>query len=338
MKPKLFVLTIGILFLMVGSILAQGKISGYMFGDYYYMAANHNEDIEGSNGFWFRRIYVTYDQGLSDEVSMQFRIEMNSAGNFTSTSNLSPFVKDAYLKWKRDRHSIYIGISSTPTWGMIEKFWGYRPAEKTPLDLQKFGSSRDFGVALKGNWDSGIRVSYHLMFGNGSGNGSENNEGKKVMLALGGKTEGGIVVEGYVDFEERPGKTNRYTLQGFAGYESESFRIGAQFAHQNRQVDGADDMKLQIGSVFAAAKFSEKVWGFARVDRQFDPNPDGARISYLPFDNTAKSTLLLGGLDFTPTKNVHFMPNIEAVLYGENGGASPDTDIIPRVTFYYVWE
>ncbi|MFQ5650809.1 MAG: hypothetical protein ACE5IY_12775 [bacterium] len=314
----------------------QGNIKGYMFGDYYYMAGNHNKEIEDANGFWLRRIYLTYDKGLSEAFAIRLRFEMNSAGDFASKDKLTPVVKDAYLKWKHDRHTVYVGISGTPTWGFVESFWGYRAVEKTALDLQKFGSSRDFGLALKGSLDSGKRLNYHLMVGNGSSNGSENNDGKKVMLALRGKPGSGLIVEGYVDFEERPGKTNRYTLQGFAGYETATFRIGVQIAHQNRQVAGGDDLQLQIGSIFAAARLSSKTWTYVRVDRQFDPNPDGAKISYLPFDSSAKSTFLLAGLDFRPHKNVHLMPNVEVVLYDENNlGASPDTDFMPRLSYYY---
>lgn len=310
----------------------NGKISGYVFGDYYYVVSNHDEDLEGSNGFWLRRIYLGYDRNLSEAFSTRLRLEMNSAGDFATNEKLTPVVKDAYLRWKHNEHSVYLGISSSPIWGLIEDFWGYRAVEKTPLDLQRFGSSRDFGVAVKGKLDSGKRVSYHVMFGNGSSNGSENNDGKKVMLSLSTKASSGLLVEGYVDFEDRPGDANRYTLQGFAGYESDDFRLGVQFAHQNRQTTG-DDVTLQLGSVFAVAKLSEKTWGYARIDRQFDANPEGARIEYIPFDATAKSTFLLAGIDYAATSNVHFMPNIEAIVY--SGGTEPDSDVIPRFTFYY---
>ena len=314
----------------------QGKISGYMFGDYYYVAANHNKDIEDANGFWMRRIYLTYDKGLSEQFSMRFRMEMSNPGNFTSTSKMTPVVKDAYLKWKKGLNSIVLGISPTPTWDFIEHFWGFRSVEKTPLDLQKFGSSRDFGIAFKGNFDVEKRFGYHLMLANGSSNGTENNDGKKVMLSLSAKTDAGFVVEGYVDYEERPGDSNRYTLQGFAGYKTKRARVGAQFSHQNRKVPGAGDLNLEIGSLFGAAKLTDKVWGFARVDRQFDANPDGAKISYIPFDNSAESTFLVGGVDIRPAKDVHLMPNVEAVIYDKNdAGFTPDTDVIPRFSFYY---
>jgi len=332
----LFILTV------TNSAFAQenGKISGYMFGDYYYVASNHNEDLQDANGFWFRRIYLTYDQGLSEDFAIRFRIEMNSAGDFTSKTKLEPFVKDAYLKWKHHRHSIIFGISPTPTWNVVEKVWGYRSVEKTPLDLQKFGSSRDFGLAVKGSLDSEKRVNYHFMIANGNSTSSENNAGKKLLFSLSGKINKNILVEGYADFEERPGTSNRYTVQGFAAYQRDNFRMGMQFAHQNRQVsEGMEDLKLQIGSVFAAAKLTKKAWGFARMDRVFDPNSEGVKIAYIPFDSTAKSTFLVAGLDFRPIDNVHLIPNVEAVLYNENGtGIRPGNDVVPRLTFYYVWK
>ena len=340
---KLTPLTLAfMLFILTRLATAQeiGKISGYMFGDYYYMASSHNEALEDANGFWFRRIYFTYDQALNEDFEVRFRLEMNSAGDFTSKTNLEPFVKDAYLKWKHGRHSILFGISPTPTWDLIESVWGYRSVEKTPLDLQKFGSSRDFGLAFKGSLDSEKRVNYHFMIANGNSTSSENNAGKKLLLSVTGKINNHILVEGYGDFEGRPGVSDRYTLQGFVAYQYDNFRLGLQFAQQNREVgEGLEDLKLQVGSVFAAAKISEKTWGFARIDRLFDPSPDGAKISYIPFDPTAKSTFLLVGLDLMPIKEVHIMPNVEAVLYDENdAGVSPDNDVIPRVTFYYIWK
>ena len=97
-------------------------------------------------------------------------------------------------------------------------------------------------------------------------------------------------------------------------------------------------MNMQIASVFAVSKLSENTWGFARIDRAFDPYPEGDKSSYIRFENTAKSTFLLVGLDIVPAKNIHLIPNIEIVLYDKNAaGKSPNTDIMPRMTLYYIW-
>lgn len=317
--------------------LAQGKIKGYMFGDYYYVLKNHDSSIEESNGFWFRRIYFTYDHTLDDEFSVRFRLEMNSPGDFSRSSKLQPFLKDGYLKWTRSNHAIILGLSSTPTWNHLESVWGYRSVEKTPGDLYKWDSSRDFGIAFKGNLGSEKRVNYHLMFANGGGTRSETNKGKKLRLALGYNLTSNITVEAFGDWEERPGNSNRYSAQGVATYHSESVRLGAQLYHQTRKSD-TGDLDLELLSLFGAAKLSEKVWGFARWDRAFDSLPDGPGISYLPIDGTAKFNFLLLGIDIMPHKQVHFMPNVELVFYGDKNGSSPDSDVIPRFTFYYVWK
>ena len=134
------------------------KFSGLAFGDLYVVAANHDAALEGENGLWFRRVYFTYDRKLSDEFDMRFRLEMNSSGDFKSSAKLEPFVKDMWVRYKRGGTSVYLGMSSTPTWGRVEGFWGYRDVEKTPLDLHKYTGSRDVGVAVKGALGDAGRV------------------------------------------------------------------------------------------------------------------------------------------------------------------------------------
>ena len=166
--------------LMASNLFAnESNFSGLMFGDVYWVAANHDSTIKNQNGIRFRRIYFTFDDKLSKTFSIRFRLEANSAGDFSSTSKLNPFVKDAYLTWSFGQHSMYLGLSPAPTFEFIDEVWGYRSVEKSLVDLQKLGPSREFGIALKGSLDQNKRVYYHLMIGNGSGTRSEDNKGKK---------------------------------------------------------------------------------------------------------------------------------------------------------------
>jgi hypothetical protein len=329
---------VAVVFIGAQESFSQGKFSGYMFGDLYYVSSNHDPSIEGRNGFWFRRIYFTYDQGLSEQFAVRFRLEMNSDGNFTSASNLQPYIKDAYLKWTRSGHAVLLGVSPTPTWEYFEEFWGYRSVEKTPADLYKFGSSRDFGLAVKGSLGSAKNVKYHFMFSNGGGtNGADTNEGKKLMLAVAYEFSKNLFVEAYGDWEERPGPTNRYSAQGVVGYKNDKVRLGVQLLHQTRE-GALTDLNLQVASGFIVVQAREKLAGFLRYDRLFDRLPDGPSIAYIPFSNAAKANFVLAGLDYTPHAQVHFMPNLELVFYDETNGTSPDTDFIPRLTFYYIWK
>jgi len=315
----------------------NGSLSGYMFGDAYYVAANHDSELEGENGFWFRRIYFTYDHTLNEEFAVRFRLELNSPGDFETRARLEPYLKDGYLRWKKSGHAVILGLSSTPMWNYLEDVWGYRSVEKTPADLYDFGSSRDFGIAVKGKLDAAKKTHYHFMLSNGSSTRSETNAGKKVALALGHQLPGDFSVEVYGDFEERPGRTNRYSAQGFLGYAGKTYRLGAQFLHQTRQVETGGEVHLQVGSVFATAQLREKLWGLARYDRTFDAIADGPDISYLPLNGESKVNFLLLGVDYQPHEQVHFMPNVEIVIYDSTNGTSPDADIIPRLTFYYGW-
>ena len=94
-------------------LLAQdnsgGKISGYMFGDYFYNAARDtgisslsnvvNGGKKDLNGFQLRRIYFTYDYTISENFSSRFRLEADQTAN-TSDGKVGVFVKDAYLNGK----------------------------------------------------------------------------------------------------------------------------------------------------------------------------------------------------------------------------------------------
>jgi hypothetical protein len=43
------------------------------------------------------------------------------------------------------------------------------------------------------------------------------------------------------------------------------------------------------------------------------------------------------GIDIMPHKQVHFMPNVELVFYGDTNGTRPDSDVIPRFTFFIMF-
>src|SRR4030065_2560618 len=85
---------ISIVFSQDGNV-SNGKFSGLTFGDYYYVVKNHNSSIKDQHGFWFRRIYFTYDYTVDQDWSARFRLEMNNEGDFKSNTTMSPFVKDA---------------------------------------------------------------------------------------------------------------------------------------------------------------------------------------------------------------------------------------------------
>ncbi|MGB5894008.1 MAG: hypothetical protein WBG58_07505, partial [Ignavibacteriaceae bacterium] len=250
-----------------------GKFSGYMFGDYYYFFKDHKPELNDQRGIWFRRIYFTYDYKINNSFSTRLRLEMSNEFNFEEAKTMIPFVKDAWFKYKFSNQALIIGISPTPTFQITENMWGYRSVEKTPLDLQRMASSRDFGLALKGKFDENGMFKYHLMFSNGSSNKQEIDKGKSGLLSLAFYPAKEFVFEIYGDYADHAGSTDWYTLQAFLGYITKTVRAGLLYADQTRQEEDVEDKKMRVASLFIAGEVSEQFSLFGRVDRNFDANP-----------------------------------------------------------------
>ncbi len=320
----------------------SGKFSALYFGDYYYFASHHSEDLEGRNGFWTRRVYLTYNRKLNETLSSRVRFEMASPDGLTAgaVGKAIPFVKDAYLKVspKDSPHDIYLGLSATPTFSVLGSFWGYRAVEKSLPLLQKLGSTRDLGIAVKGKAPGFEMLSYHAMIGNGASTSAETNDGKKGYLSATLRPSGGALLHGYADFEARGAGMNRMTFMGLLGYQMDSYRAGAQFIHQIRgKGEGVDDETLQGVSVFGAAAIQpDKIWVFARADKMLSLNSGAPKFKYTPMSDAAKSNTLIAGVDYRPLKNVHVIPNVFMVIYDTpEEGEKPDADLMMRVTLYY---
>ena len=318
--------------------LERTTLSGYVFGDAYHFSSD-DEDVDGENGFWFRRMYLTIDSELSESLSARLRFEVNSPGDFTTSTNLEPYVKSAYLRWSSSGRDLYVGLTDTPTWGTVEDVWGYRFVEKTPLDLHRLGTSADVGVALQGAFDGeSNRFRYNVMLGNGSGTRSETDSGKKAMLSTGWYPDDHWILEAYGDVESRPGATDRRTVQLFGAYQTQGFRVGLQAARQRQEVSLDDTRDVDLASAFAVLALSQRVNLLLRYDVLFDPSPEGDRIAYLPFDPTADSQLAIVGIDVALHERVNLTPNVEAIFYDRDDGdprPEPDETLAARLTLYW---
>jgi len=345
LSPKITIILLFIIFAFSTLSQAQeekeeskGKFSGYMFGDYYYNTDHHNPDIKGLHGFWFRRIYFTYDYNIGSGFSTRLRLEMNNNGDYENSRTIIPFVKDAFLAYKFGNQKAIFGISQTPTFGLIEKIWGYRSVEKTPLDEERMASSRDFGLVLKGQFDNGGMFRYHAMIANGSGNKQEIDKGKSFMMSLSYWPTKSIVFQIYGDYADRAGQADTYINQAFLGYNSKTLHGGLQYSMQvlKAKNDTLKDVNLSVLSVFLAGNIFEKIKLFGRVDHMFEPNPFGEDIAYSPTDTTSSFFRFIAGIDFIVVKDVSIIPNIQYVKYDANDeGITPADDLYARLTFFW---
>ena len=182
---RIILVVLGLLAFGQSLMLAQGKFGGYMFGDYYYNVTRDQNFITLSNtqgssampgstamqAFQFRRVYLTYDNDISEVFASRFRLEADQAAN-ASNGKIGVFVKDAYLRWKNifSGSDLFFGIQPPPAYEVSEAAWAFRSLDKTQMDLRGVVASRDFGLGLKGKITGDGMVNYWVMIGNNSAN------------------------------------------------------------------------------------------------------------------------------------------------------------------------
>ena len=316
------------------------RISGLVYGDYYYVVDSHRDELVDQNGFWIRRLYFTCDHTLSKALSVRVRLEANSKGDFKSTGVNTPYIKDAWLKWAFGAQALTFGLAPTANIDFVDGFQGYRSVEKNPFDLYRWDSSRDLGLLLQGGLGKQGHTRYSVQFGNGSGTGSEVDQSKSVRGQLVHRFAGGLALEAYTDWQDRPDARDVWTLEAFAGWQEKTWRASLQYGHQERREagPGGTDLALDFLSAFAAVQLSPRVTLLGRADRNFDPIPSGETTDYMPFSDQAKATFGYVGADVTLHKNVHLIPNVELTVYDETAdGTTPGTDVVPRVTLFFSW-
>jgi len=323
------------------------RISGLVFGDYYYFASSHLDRWEDQQGFWIRRAYFTYDHRFTPKITTRLRLEMNSNGKLEG-GNLTPYVKDAYVQWTYlGQHQVVLGIQPSATFNWLEGFWGLRHIEKTPADLYRIDSSRDFGVGFEGP----VMVPaarYVAQYGNSSGNGSETDKYKAYRLEGRFDTNPGFAAEGFYGVIERPNGQDQAIAQAFGGFRGKVARAGLQYLwNQRKSGTTAPDTEIDVVSAFGVFDIKrEKATIFGRADwvdgnnnKTFGtgvPGVDG--IDYLPIDNRFDFTFVVVGFEWYLHRSLRFSPNIEVVAYGDGpAGIDITNDVVPRLTFYWTW-
>lgn len=322
-----------VLFCFSNLMAQEGKISGYIFGDYFYEFSNPNAatDDLNRNGFQFRRAYFTYDRDLSEKFSVRFRLEMNSPDltrtqDFGTSTTLAPYIKHAYLRWNNfiPQSRLSFGLVGTPTFNMSEEVWGYRAVEKTVMDLRSIAPSADLGMALEGKLTKSGVLNYAIFVANGTGTRSETDKNKRVYVNVPIKIKGGFALVPYFDYEGGNDGRDKNAMAVFAGLQKPRFHGGVEVFQKksNNALANNQDRTENGFSVFGAVKAAEKVKLFGRFDN-YDPNTD--------VDDNGNS-LIIAGLDYAADKNVNIIPNVRIESYQASG---VDANTIGQVTFFF---
>jgi hypothetical protein len=258
--------------------------------------------------------------------------------------------------------------TNAPT-SLSETTWGYRSIERTITDFHK-NNSYDVGAALQGTFDPSTKnFGYILMVGN--------NTQASLLSATNANTGFYKIFYGdlwgkffnqhlYVDFyyDYAPTAPATYLIGGqnhsmqkiFVSYVSKPITIGVE-AYMQKFTNGVEDATtktpedatVKAASFWVRGPIVKQLNYFARFDTY---NPDNSFVNtdsytvntnYGSYNPTVKEKFYTFGVDYNPTKNVHFMPNVWLTDYSDqratttSGYVAPDHTLIFRFTFFYTF-
>ena len=330
---------------------------------------------EGRNAFQFRRIYLGYNYDITPKFSAEMLLAAednvtNSAGatsgDLLTNNKLTYYIKLANIRWKNvwKGTDLVVGQVATPAFPLLtEVVWGYRSIERTVSDIRRT-PSYDLGVALQGKFDPKGNFGYNLMVGNGTSAKPENDKFKWFYGDVFAKfLDQKLVFDLYGDYERLNWAPNwhhsRNMVKGFIAYTTPQFTIGVEafINHGQKDVIGTTSLAAKdtlsanakaISTYIKGRITKDKLGFFARVD-SYNPNGEFDNTTYVSYkgltstyEPSNKELFVTAGLDFTPIKNVHFMPNVWYNRYttqmaNQVGSANKDYDLVYRLTFYYIY-
>ena len=338
--------------------------------------ADQYTNIEkGRNAFQLRRVYLGYNYDIHPRFSAELLLAAednlatrtgNTSGDLLSDNKLAFYIKLANIRWKNiwKRTDLIVGQVSTPAFALlVEPIWGYRSVERTITDIRRI-PSYDLGVALQGKLDTAGKFGYDLMVSNGSGAKPESNRFKwfagDVYTKLFNKK---LILQLYADFERLNWADSfhhsRSMIKAFAAYSAPSITGGLE-AFVNYGYNDIVGVKgtildtisaTSVGiSAFVRGKIvTDRLNYFLRADF-FNPGIDSDNEQSFDsykgltstFEPNNKEIFMTAGLDYTPIKNVHFIPNIWYTRFSSkrmnvSGSFRHDYDLVYRITFYYVF-
>jgi len=353
----------------------SGKLWGYMFGDYYVKgqadslnrgsSSQYSGVPKNRNAFQIRRLYLGYNYNITKKFAAEVLLE-GAPGEGLTDTKLAFYVKLANLRikdlWKGT--DLILGQVGTPGFSMSsEPIWGYRSIEKTVIDIRGT-PSYDMGASLQGKFDPKTgNFGYDLMVGNGTGAKPEGDNFKWLYGDIWGKFfDKKLYVNFYTDYEGLSPvagmKHSRSMIKGFVAYTVPTFTLGVE-AYSNHLKNDDQATEISSGSVdvlsvnatglsiFARGTLvKDKLNFFARTDF-FNPDNKIDNSKYNKYvgntggynDPSTKENFITAGLDYTPMKNVHLMPNLWLNHYKNQGFATKydASDVVYRLTFYFVF-
>ena len=288
----------------------QGTVTSKIYSNFNYQL----KSPEPSTSFALTRAYFGYERQLSEHFSANIKLDVGSPEDLSEFSRISRYAyfKNAGIRYSNGPITAWGGLFDMTQFKTQEDFWGYRYLYKSFMDEYRFGPSADLGIGMRYSFN---KIETDFTFSNGEGYSSpQRDDNYKAGWGVTYKAAENLILRGYYSFFLV--ETPQMTFTGFAGYSSGSFRLGAEYNHQLNYRFNEDRNRYGY-STYSTYTFSEKWEIFLRYDQLYSNLVGEFQIPWnLPEDGSA----LIGGVQFTPVKNIHLTLDYQDwVEYAGNG-------------------
>lgn len=297
-------------------------------------------------------------------------------GDLLANGKSSFYLKLANVRWHNiwNGTDLVFGQQATPSFPLLtEVVWGYRSIERTVSDIRRT-PSYDFGAGLNGVFDPKTRnFGYDILIANGSSAKpvAYSNNFKWFYGDIWAKLlNKHLLLDLYADYYRYNWTPtwhhSRQMIKGYVAYTTPKLTVGVEGfinnlkndAFQTPAAGGAADTATAVAQALSmyvrGAIYKDKLGFFVRLDK-YNPNKNitssndasyaksvGNTSNYYEQSNgnqdNVQETFVSAGIDFTPIKNVHIMPNVWYDHYHTMGNPTPDNhDLVWRMTFYYIY-
>jgi len=284
------------------------------------------------------------------------------------------FIKLADLKVKNvwNGTDFVIGDQVTPLTTLLgDNIWGYRSVERTVADFHR-SNTYDVGAALRGVFDPATQnFGYDFMIGDNTQSAllsaaNANTGFYKIFYGdvYGKFLDKRLIFDIYADYVRTApatavlGGQDHQILKGLLAYTTPAITFGVE-AYTQQIVNAVTNVTAgkvgenatveAISFYTRGAIYKDKLGFFARYD-SYNPDNDfnGADVyttntNFTAYSPYTKEHFILAGLDYSPAKNVHFIPNVWFLQFEDlrdrtTTGWDPDSHILVyRLTFTYVF-
>ena len=295
----------------VKSFIPKGKIEGNVFANFYY----GEKDGTAKTAFQLTRAHLGYNYQFSESLSSRVlfdisnpKITVEDTLNGKSSLNHTAHLKFASLTYKLDQITISGGMIQLTQFKLQDKIWGRRYIMKTAQDEYGYCNVADIGVRIEYNVSN--KIALDLTVRNGEGFKSTQTD-DKYWYGLNIYLEPVKKIHYKILFDYFKDSLNQYNLSNFVGFDGSKFKFGIEYiiGSNFKQVK---NQKLYCLSVYSSYTIVPKFEIFARFDRLTSNRINGNSNSW-NYKNDL--FLFLGGVQFTPTKNITTAINLQYRKY-----------------------